>query len=83
MGCRRRRTDVVTGKESGMSYQKVNSEWKEQGRGGLARCADRWRGRLSGRAQSRSHQDGHTAGFLKEVLERRPLKGKGARQAAE
>ncbi|SFC59099.1 excinuclease ABC subunit A [Bosea sp. CRIB-10] len=26
---------------------------------------------------------GHTARFLKEVLERRPLKGKGARQAAE
>jgi excinuclease ABC subunit A len=26
---------------------------------------------------------GHTARFLKEVLERRPLKGKGAREAAE
>ncbi|MGX1791031.1 hypothetical protein ACWIGM_30080 [Bosea sp. NPDC055332] len=26
---------------------------------------------------------GHTARFLKEVLERRPLKGTGARQAAE
>lgn len=26
---------------------------------------------------------GHTARFLKEVLERRPIKAKGARQAAE